>query len=218
MVYKKRYIKKQKSAPKTRAIARQEVKKVLAREIETKNFYSRQTAFGVNYSGAVFPLLLNPSLGNWLLQGTGKDAYVGDTIAPTGIAINYSVVSTLSSAVTYGKHRILVLQVNGGGTPNPVNVLQSVGNGLTPQSHYDANYRETFRVLYDRMHTTMPVANPLSSGKVYIPGSKLRKINFLANTAQNTTAGNIFIVYFSDSSNTTSSYLEYQARVMYKDA
>lgn len=212
---RKPYVKKSSAV---RKIARQEAKKVVNQETETKNFYSRQNDFGVNYNGAVFPLLLNPITGNWLVQGVGKDQYVGDTITPSGLWVDYGITALNATANSFNYHRVMLVQVMGGGTPSPTNVLQSVGNYLTPQSFVDANYAETFRVLYDKKHVTIPNEQPVATNRFYISGKRLRKINFLAATASSTTANNIFIVAYSDSFSTTTNYLRYQARLAFKDA
>ena len=201
-----------------RTIAREEAKKVINSNLETKNFYARQNPLGVSFSGQVFQLLQNPALPVYLVQGATKNDYIGDTISPVGLYINYNCVTTLTTVNTYNNFRIMVVQVIGGGTPSAGNVLQSVSNVMTPYSHYDANYKETFRVLYDKNHVCFANEKPIVNGKIYIPAKKLRKIYFLANTALNVTAGNLFLVAYTDSAVTTFGYVGYQSRLAFKDA
>lgn len=217
--YRKRGYKKQN--PKSnamRAIARQECKKTLEKEVETKNFYGRLNATAVTYNGIVQPVLFDPATAAWLVQGVSKNQFVGDTIKPRGVYINYECGTSTVTVGIYYTFRVILLQVKGGGTPSALNVLNSVGNINTPMSYFDANYSETFNVLYSKVHRLTPSEQSVTGGKILIPAKKLKPINFLAGTALNTTSNGIFLVVYSNSSGGTATQFAYMSRLAFKDA
>lgn len=218
--YRKRgYKKRNPKSNAMRAIARQECKKTLAKEIETKNFYGRLNPIAVTFNGIVQPILYNPATAAWLIQGTSKDQFVGDTIKPAGLYINYTCLTTTVTAGITPQFRVVLLQVKGGGTPSAINVLQSVGNMMTPHSYFDPNYQETFNVLYSKIHSTQTNERMLVQGKIIIPAKRLAKVNMLSTSAQNVTAGGIFLVVYSDQSTGSSvAQFGYQSRLAFKDA
>lgn len=213
MPYRKKtkYRKKPQNANATRKIVKQE----LGKQIETKNFFARANPTNnVQYTGTAFNLCYDPNLLVYLLQGNARNNYLGDTITPSRLRINYLCKG---AGATYYNFRIVVLQVKGGGTPSPANVLQSVGNEMTPFSYKDPSYEDTFTILYDKRHTIDAAANNIATGYVSIPAKRLRKINFLAGTAANITAGGIFMVVYSDSA-TVNTLFGYTSCLSYKDA
>lgn len=201
-----------------RAIARSECKKALNQSIETKNFYCRQNLIAVTYNGSVFPMLYDAASLNWLVQGTAKNQYIGDTIRPRGVYINYNCyLNTVTSGLAYN-FRVVLLQVKGGGTPSPSNVLQSVGNIMTPWSYFDPNYQETFDVLYSKIHNTEALVNNSVNGKIIIPASRLRPVSFLSGSASSTTSNGIFLLVYTDASAGTTTQFGFQSRFAFKDA
>lgn len=213
MPYRKKtkYRKKPQNANATRKIVKQE----LGKQIETKNFFARANPTNnVQYTGTAFNLCYDPNLLVYLLQGNARNNYLGDTITPSRLRINYLCKG---AGATYYNFRIVVLQVKGGGTPAPANVLQSVGNEMTPFSYKDPSYEDTFTILYDKRHSIDAAANNIATGYVSIPAKRLRKINFLAGTAANITAGGIFMVVYSDSA-TVNTLFGYTSCLSYKDA
>lgn len=197
-----------------RRIARQEAKKMVLKQIETKNFYARLNAQAVPYGGTVFPLLFDPASGAYLVQGTAKNNFVGDTIRPQALYIRYSINTVATGG--YFTVRVMVLQVKGGGTPSASNVLASVSNVMTPYSYVDPNYAETFNVLYSKIRVINMASVNNVIGSIRIPMKKLKPINFLGTTASSTTANNIFMVVYSDSS--VGPNFGYQQRLAFKDA
>lgn len=217
--YRKRgYKKRNPKSNAMRTIARQECKKTLAKEIETKNYYGRLNPIAITYNGAVQPVLYNPAAADWLANGTGKNQFIGDTIKPSGLYIHYTCLTTTVTAGVTPKFRVILVQVKGGGTPSANNVLQSVGNMMTPESFFDANYQETFNVLYSKIHVLQTNENMLVEGNISIPGKRLTKINILSTSAQNTTAGGIFLIIYSDQSAGAIAQFGYQSRFAFKDA
>lgn len=215
MPYRKKtkYRKKPQNTNTTRKIVKQE----LGKQIETKNFFARANPTNnVQYTGTAFNLCYDPNLLVYLLQGNARNNYLGDTITPSRLRVSYLLKGTPAIG-NYMNWRIIILQVRGGGTPSPSNVLQSVGNEMTPFSYKDPSYEDTFTILYDKRHTIDTVSNPVATQSVSISGKRLRKINFLAGTAANITAGGIFMVAYSDSS-TVNPLMGYTSCLSYKDA
>lgn len=213
MPIKKKSFNSNKSVQK---IARKTVKQELARELETKNWFARLNPSNVTWSGTAFNLLYNPASVTYLTQGTDRSQFIGDTIDPVGIRINYQVSAALPAGGFYNI-RVMLLQVKGGGTPAPTNVLQSVSNFMTPFAFVDPTYGDTFKVLYSKIHSINQVATNSINGSILVPSKRLRKINFSANSASSITNNGIWLLVYSDTASTATNFA-YQSMVSYKDA
>lgn len=214
-VYRKKapYTKPKSSEKVVRKVVKQELKK----EIEVKNFFARSNPIqNPQSSGISLPMLYDPGTVLYLTQGITRNNYIGDTITPTRMRVNYVCTGTVPAGSTY-TFRVLLVQAKGGGSPSPVNVLQSVGNQMTPWSFKDPSYEDTFNILYSKMHTISNADQLIAKGMIDIPQSRLRRVNFLGASAASTTNNNIFLIVYSDST-TVNPLFGYQSCLSYKDA
>jgi len=227
-------IKYRKKAPYTsknnlmHKIAKQEAKKVVAKEIEVKNIYQYSNPGAghgfVNVGASTATGALAQNLLAGMEHGLKDQNMIGDKIKPAYIKINYAIKST--STDNFNLVRLIVVQVIGGGVANIDNVLLSTGNNATPLSPYDPDYRETYRVLYDSVHDVHAYdsfpgsAKCTKTGSIFIPGKKLRQVHFLIKEepAMAVAAGNLIFFAVSDSTSDPDPQILYWTNVGYTDA
>lgn len=199
-------------------VARKEVKAVLNNELETKKFFSRQNpTLNPQIAGLAINILQDPAGAVFMTQGSARNQFVGDTIDPQRLQINYICYPGAFTAPPHYTYRVLVVQAKGGGFPSATNVLASVGNVMTPYSHIDPIYQDTFTVLYDRKHILTSVSTSAVHGRIDIKGKRLRKIMFAAGTAGSIVNNAIAMLVYTDSS-TINPLFGYQAVLSFKDA
>lgn len=218
MYQKKRNVRRHPKKTKvtyTRKVARQEARKVVSKNIETKHFYARfSTLVNINSAGSVFDLFVDPNSGTVISQGTGRSQYIGDTVKPVRIGLRFIAEA---NSLNYNVYTVMLLQVKGGGIPAPANILQSAGNLLTPLSYIDSTYGDTFRVLARKTFTIQNNGNGTISkyGTMSVFGKALRNVHFVtpANIAS---ANGLFLAIYTDSAVGTAIGCEWE--VAYKDA
>lgn len=214
---KKRYAPKKKNDQTVRKIARKEVKAVMHKELETKNFFGRQNpVLNPQSTGITIPILYDAAGAIYMTQGSSRNQYIGDTIDPMYLRVNYLCTAAIPAG-SYYTYRVLILQTKGGGTPSPVNVLASTGNVMTPYSDFDPTYRDTYTVLYDKKHLINEKWGNAVTQTAYIKAKRMRKINFVGATAASISANGLWMIVFTDSS-TVNPLFGYQLSFGFKDA
>lgn len=218
MPYKKSNQKSEKSKD-MKKIAKKEVKLALNQELETKKFFARQNpTLNITNAGLSINPLQDPALAVFLTQGTARNQFLGDTIDPIALKIDYIMTSTLSAG-SYCTFRVMVVQAKGGGTPSATNVLSSVGNIMTPYSDIDPIYQDTFTVLYDKKHLLVQGDRNTGKGSIYIASKRLRKINFNSTSASAISNNALALLVYTDySSGTGTNLFGYQSCLYFKDA
>lgn len=204
-----------KGTKRQRAIARQEARRVLNNTTETKHFFGRTLGYvGGTYSGQTINLFTNPATGVNLVQGDDRDQYNGDTINPIFLGLKYQI-ECLSG--TFNSWTILVIQVKGGGSPSPTDVLQSVSNSQTPFSFLDPEYADTYKVLARRTVTAQfQQGTQTKSGYIKIPSKRLRKVHMIVPNST-AAANGLFVVFYCDTLQSTVG-LQMVWDIAYKDA
>lgn len=157
-----------------RTIARQEAKAVLRRNIELKEWFGDVTTT-LDWDGAAYAITADPVTATQMVQGVTRQDYIGDTIKPVSLSITFSVRNL---EVTSEPARFIILQVKGGGTPSPANVLESTTNPRTPLSYYDPQYKDTFRVLYDSYRVFQPQGDHEGQGWRKKIKARMNQIHF----------------------------------------
>jgi len=209
-----------------RKVARQEAKKVVNKEVETKYNYNYSDPGGghgyisVGASVATGAVAQSVTLG--LAHGTGEAQFIGDKIRPAFVKISYNIANRPSTD-EHNLVRLIVIQAKGGTVPSINLVLHSAGNMATPLSPYDQNYKEQYTVLYDKTYningyTTYPSSDSCQKyGTIYIKGKKMRLIAFNNSTVA-VTANDIYFYAVSDSTVDYHPRICYWTTLAYKDA
>lgn len=173
-------------------IARQEAKKVVNKEVETKfvdgalNLDGTQevSAFGFNAkltkdwsaSGQI-----TSSNGVEISQGTGADQYIGSAIHPVYISINWSIENATGMVPdSFNTISIMVIQAKGYFLFDPINTanqLTAVNTITAPLGMLPREYNDRYRILYHKVFT-VDADDPIKAGRIRIPTKKLRKLVF----------------------------------------
>jgi len=139
----------------------------------------------------------------------GLNNFVGNTITPKMLEIRYTIAhcttTTFAPADIYNTWRIIVFQWMDDSTPAPGDVVQYTGQFCTHSPH-SIDSKKSLRVLGEHQKVTW-INNSDSGnnstgtchqGKFMIPGSKMRPLQFAAqsNTCIN---GNLYLFVASDS-------------------
>lgn len=209
--YRKNYGKNSSLDYKIRSTVKKEIMKTAESKVADRN----NTAFNIDYNGSssIFSLIN-------VARGDGPDEFIGDEITLTKLRLKWAVQAIDQTNLI----RCTIIQdVSGGGVPTVGTLYESAGTVNTPLSPFNLNYRNTYKVLYDEFFAT--AGNTTSgnstntshiSGDISIPMWKLRKISFQSST-NTVTAGGIYIVFVSDSSNISTPVGQYYSRIYYKD-
>lgn len=217
----RRYSKGSKSI---KVIARTEARKVVNRSIETKRTQIYSNPGGghgfINVGASTATgAVVQPLHGDLITNaGTGWDQFIGDKIKPVGIVIKYTLMvedRVTVDAQTYNHMRVIVVQVKGGGTPTIDNTLFSTGNVATPLSPYEPSYRDTYRVLADKLHLVIDEERSLITSTIRIPASKLQTLHFTRTGVLE--ANGIFLMFVSDSTAGNHPQVMYWGTMWYKD-
>lgn len=218
MVYKKNYPKKNYQKNKEiKQVARKEVKKALNQEIETKAYDGIVDDVETTFYGTTYSMTYNYNGSSSMVQGITDYGYLGNKIQPFMLQIRWRLANTGTADVSYNMVRILVLQVIGGGTPSPANVLAFDVYDYTPLSPYDRNYRDTYRVLHDKLHIINYDSVEAICGKITIK-KNMAPITFSDASGTIQTGGIYVVIYSDEDSLDTSPKLSMCHRLYYKDA
>lgn len=192
-------------------VARYEAKKVLDKEVETKQTDVSLAASSVDYTtGVVQALHAN------LTVGTGANQYLGTRIHPIYLHIRYKIAAADLTNIV----RIIIVQVRAGGVPTLANTLESVSNVRAPLSDYEVDYNHTYTVLFNRLITVeggnAPGSSTFRIGEIKIRPKKLRAMFWTA--AGTIERGGIYFLAISDSAIASHPTVEFYSRLHYKDA
>jgi len=220
MVSKKnnyRKIPKTKKNQVVRKIANQEARKVIRKNVETKMYDGVIASIESDWDGAAYSATYNLASATSMVQSTTDFGYIGNKIQPFMYQARIRFTNTGNEDTSFNTVRVIVLQVIGGGVPSPLNVLASVGNERTTLSAYDRNYRDTYRVLYDRLMIINYDSDAAKVLKLTIKKG-LGPITF-ADTLGTIQQGGLYLVIYSDEDSIlTSPSINAYHRLYYKDA
>lgn len=232
-VPRRRTYKKVNGSKTMHRVARQEAKKVIKREIETKFFEgstSRSAIAGVQTiddNGRNFvvtkdysDVIIDSTNGTTIKQGIGSAEYIGLHINPVYLAIHFSIVNATGMlAEVYNTVTIMITQGIGAFTYNQVsteNQLTYNDSYVAPLGFIPREYNDRYRILY-RKRFTVDSDDPVRTGNIKISGKKLRKISF-TNALGITEAGPLCISVVSDSGSEPHPQVFLGWRLYYKDA
>lgn len=190
-----------------RQIAKQEARKVIRQDEETKYCDTSLLAQAVDYTdGKVH------SFTSGLLRGTTESNYLGDKIIPVGLHCKIQLTRSDSTQL----FRIIIIQNKAGGVPLLGTLLQNISSLTTPLSLYDVDYEDTYRVLYDRLISMDSIRNTTMAFTIKIGQKRLRRIAF--NDGSGTLEkGGIYLCIISDSAVTTHPTIDLRSRLYFKD-
>lgn len=198
-------------------IARTETRKALRRSVETKMYDGVIDDQETDYAGAVYSMTANNSGASTIVQSITDFGYIGNKIQPFMLMIRLALNNTGTEDTSFNKMRILVVQVKGGGVPSAANVLASVGNDRTPLSAYDRNYKDTYRVLYDKMSVLNYDSISCSIHKIKLKGL-FAPVSFSDTTGTVQANGIYLIIYADEAALASAPSLNAYHRLYYKDA
>jgi len=179
---------------------RQEVKRQIARTMDVKQCFGRDTApVGAAATGYILDLMTPLSRGDG-----GTNNFEGSKIIPKSLKIRYQVGATDINNLV----RVILFQWDKdsvGAAPVPIDILTAaaLGTSLAPLSarHWPPVH---YTILYDKLIQMQNNAG-FSGGlgttvarEIFIPGSKLKPIYFDPNSYTQT-QGAIYMLYVSDS-------------------
>jgi len=159
----------------------------------------------------------------------GYNNFIGNTITPKSLEIRWTIIGCTYSAFlasdAYNTTRVIVHQWMDADVPLSADILQYSGDGWAPYSPYQIESLKKMRVLKDFHKVTYSAncegtsTNSTStcvSGKIVIPGSKLRPLTF-APTTNTCINGNIYLYVASDSGTPPSPGIIFNSRLTFYD-
>jgi len=200
-----------------------ESKSYIRSAIQEIKYTDGNYAFNPNQTGT------NNSILTAMSRGTaGFNQFVGNTITPKSLEIRYTIVgcttNVFAASDIYNTTRIIVHQWNDANVPLGADILQWSGGDWAPHSPYQVESYKKFRILADIQKVTYnnnsDNSNNMTStcvtGKIKIPGSRMRPITF--NPTTNTTNnGCIYVYVCSDSSVPPSPGIVFSTRLTFYD-
>lgn len=125
------------------------LKKELITEVERKNLYVSFAPTLIDDSGVM------SAVANSITQGDGVFERIGRAVKCSGIDFRYHI--TANSAVTAAAMRVIVVLDRDNALTTTADLLYAsggftVGTSRAPMSYYNRNNRNTFTILYDKLH------------------------------------------------------------------
>lgn len=158
------------------------------------------------YNGLGASLLTNLARGD-----AGKDNFDGNQVVPVGLTVRFTVQAT---AVTQ-KLRFIIIQVLKGTAPLTNQLLDSTGGAATTYlSSYNRGYKNTFKVLTDKIINVTTANDDNISEVVYIPQRKIQPVSYITGTT-NISTGDIRLYYYGDA--LASAQLSYYSEILFAD-
>lgn len=218
----RRRYRSKKQAPVMRKVARQEAKKVINREVETKIWEGAGTSSTVSILGANF--VMTETYSPWptpvlIQQGSGDNQYIGDKIRPYYLEIRYDIVN--ASTDKYNVVGIMVMQARGAFLINHIDAgsfWTGYNTIFAPISYTPTAFDDRYKMLARRTHSVAPdQQNNVVTGYIRIPGKRLTRIGFQDNIGT-VESGKIWVTAISDSLAASHPTLNITWRLHYKDA
>lgn len=209
-------------------VARQEAKKVLSQEVETK-FYDGKllangadnliTAVGFNmyftndYSGGI----LAPTS---MVQGPEQHAYLGQTIHPVSLQLRGCIdIDPSLAGDTHNAVTLLVWQAKGAfsaSNTSATNQFEQVGQVTTPYHALNNAFEDRMRIIKRKVITVDPL-NPTKSFTILLSKKHLRRIKF-TNALGAIEMNPLVFTLISDSTVAGHPAVRCYWRLFYKDA
>lgn len=175
-VYRRRYPAKKGTV--VRKVAKQEVKRALKKEIETKftDFTPNGVPVSIDRVGTLTQYQLYVGT-----RGTTADTYIGERIAPKGLYLRCHLSVKSTSTLQSTPVRIFLVQMKDNSAPFPSQLLLNTGaDWQSPVSQLSRDYTSRYRLLYDRVHMLTPGNEQGRFVHIFIPANKLRQIRYTA--------------------------------------
>lgn len=214
-------------------VARQEARRVVKKEIETKLWEgstSTSAVTGLQYiddNGRNFLLTkdfqdqpITGSSGVSIEQGLTSGSYIGLTIQPVYVSINISITNaTGMTGDNFNTYSVMVIQGKGSFVFDPVSTQNQLtyNNSLyAPLGFIPREFNDRYKVLYHKRVVT-DADDPTKTFNIRIPSKKLRKIHF-TNGLGTIEANPLVLSVISDSGSEAHPALLATWRLYYKDA
>lgn len=187
------------------------VRKLLAKQAETKYFELGVTATGVDYAGTLTNLTVVP-------QGTTDSTRIGDKLVIRGLNIKYEVIAADSTQMV----RVMLFQWHPNTqllSPIMSDILVSTTLSTTnaPLANNVWDYQNQYTVLYDRVHRldSLEKASDIVRKNINLRYAKKTIVFYAATTAA---SEHIYMLVVSDSSAAPHPTIQYQTRLTYDDS
>lgn len=210
-------------APVTRAAVDREIRRINRRDADKYCAYVVISGNAVSYSGQITSVL-----GNLVHGDQSENQFAGESITPTGLTVRYQFDCSTTHGATaepYDTCRLMVIQWNAdgaGSSGGAAKYLNSTGNIMAPYSPKEWSNRKNFKVLADTGPVVFQTADDavggngyMSSGVIYVPGKKMRKISFQSDaTIQR---GDIVVLCITDSAAAAHPNINWSSALTYTD-
>lgn len=187
------------------------VKKELRKKTDWKYTDASVLNAAISANGSIVSLLTNLTRGD-----TGFNNFEGNMIQPQAITFHYD----FHTDQIYNVMRMMIFQWFDNSVPSVATVLAATTAGVGVLCPVATSAKPLLKVLYDKTVPVAPTANSPIQGcfvdKVYIPGKRLRKVQFNSGNLTVQT-GNLFALYISDDTLTTFPGTYWYSRVTFSD-
>lgn len=207
--YKKFYRKYRKNS---KLATKAYVKRIIARQIEDKYLDTNETPTNLIEGVGFIERITSIS------QGTTDVTRIGDSVMLKNITIWFQVTGPDTSNMV----RVIVFQWHSNTNfvaPTIGDVLQyfAIGDNREIMSPYVFDYKDQFRVLYDKFIGLDAVSNYQYATRIIIPAKKLtRRMQFVG--AGLNASNHVYILAVSDSTGVAHPGFTFLSRVVYEDA
>lgn len=194
----KRPTKKVKLSPANQLAVTMEVKRQLARKDDYKQWSGRDiAATGIINTGYVVDMSLALARGD-----LAKNEFEGEKIFPKNLKVRVQWEATDANNLL----RFIIVQWFGPGVPATTDILDTSAVAATQQALCFRQWsrRHQYKILYDKLFQLQNTGGlvvglgPVHAEEIYIPGYKLRPVEFSATTT-NLQKGGLFLMTWSDS-------------------
>jgi len=191
---KARESKRTAAVPKPLTPAQSTAVRQIVKQTADLKYTDFQDSVSVTTTGHLFALVGNLTRGD-----LGLNNLDGNNLTPVGLTVRYY----WTTSIIHNAVRVLVFQWNDFSTPTMDAILQdvTVAASLLPMQNTEIGNKMNFRILHDEFFVLAPTTpgtdNDVYYNKVFISGSRLKKIRFNP-TSNQVTNGAIWMLVVSD--------------------
>jgi len=148
--------------------------------------------------------------------------FTGNSIFPKWLQIRFQMRNLTTESLSHTARVVIGQQVKGSSVPTGANLFQTTNTtGLSAISPFNNDYAEAFKILYDELIDlefggNVTASEALVSRNIFIPGWKLKKIDFVAANVVPLSGGLFLAFCINTVAGVLSPTISYYSRLKFK--
>lgn len=200
--------------PNVDMIVERKVKRALDKKTDWRITDVSVVNAALSTGGLIYDLQSNLSRGD-----ADFNNFEGNTIFPKWLEIRWDIRNQATVAVADTFRIIVGQQIGGASIPTVANLMQVQTPGIAALSAFNNDFKQAFRILHDQVVNVDNYENGVISNvkndKIFIPGWKIRQIDFNAGSAVPIRGGLFYCVIANNTPVTASCTHAFYGRIKF---